>query len=154
MSKEDDITCNNLKNQSRDLENSGQEKSLELLIVEDDRIIQRVIEKFSIRKGWKVVLAEDGNAALDAYQKQEFDVIIMDCQMPVLDGYETTGEIRELESQSGRRTPIIAMTANALEGFREKCLNAGMDDYLTKPIETSAFYAIVERWSKSKNITR
>ncbi|MDR3585718.1 MAG: PAS domain S-box protein [Desulfosporosinus sp.] len=136
-------------NESQAIENSGAKKSLKLLIVEDDDIIRMVIEKFSIRKGWKVVLAEDGNAALDAYQRQEFDVIIMDCQMPVLDGYKTTGAIRQLESQSGKHTPIIAMTANALVGFRETCLNAGMDDYLTKPVEISAFYAIVERWAKS-----
>ena len=138
------------KNESRDMENCGEEKPLKLLIVEDDEIIRMVIEKFSIRKGWKVVLAEDGYAALDAYQQQEFDVIIMDCQMPVLDGYKTTEAIRELESQSDTHTPIIAMTANALKGVKETCLNAGMDDYLTKPVETSEFYAIVERWAKTK----
>lgn len=142
----------NAKNESRDLGNSSEEKSLKLLIVEDDEIIRMVIGKFSIRKGWKVVLAEDGNAALDAYQKQEFDVIIMDCQMPVLDGYKTTGVIRQLESQSGTHTPIIAMTANALEGFRETCLHAGMNDYLTKPVETSAFYAIVEKWAMERSL--
>lgn len=127
---------------------SAEVKPLKLLIVEDDDIIRIVIEKFSIRKGWKVVLAEDGYAALDAYQKQEFDLIIMDCQMPVLDGYKTTEAIRQLERQKGTHTPIIAMTANALKGVRETCLNAGMDDYLTKPIETSAFYEIIERWTK------
>lgn len=146
MSKDDEFT---LKSQIMDdIEKSCDEKPLKLLIVEDDKIIRMVIEKFSIRKGWKVVLAEDGNAALDAYRKQEFDVIMMDCQMPVLDGYKTTGAIRQLENRSGTHTPIIAMTANALEGFRETCLNAGMDDYLTKPFETSAFYTIVERWAK------
>ena len=149
MSKDD---CR--KNESRDLENIRQEKPLRLLIVEDDEIIRMVIGKFSIRNGWNVVLAEDGNAALDAYQKQEFDVIIMDCQMPILDGYKTTGAIRQLESQSGTHTPIIAMTANALEGFKQTCLNAGMDDYLTKPVEISEFYTIVEKWAKSKNNTR
>jgi CheY-like chemotaxis protein len=145
MSKEDDYR----KNERHDVDNSRQEKSLKLLIVEDDEIIRMVIGKFSIRKGWNVVLAEDGNAALDAYQKQDFDVIIMDCQMPVLDGYKTTGAIRQLEGQSGTYTPIIAMTANAGEGFRQTCLNAGMDDYLTKPIEISAFYVIVKRWAKN-----
>lgn len=137
------------KNESHDLEDAGEEKSLKLLIVEDDEIIRMVIEKFSIRKGWKVVMAEDGYTALDAYQQQEFDVIIMDCQMPVLDGYKTTEAIRQLESERGTHTPIIAMTANALKGVKETCLNAGMDDYLTKPVETSEFYAIVERWAKS-----
>ncbi|WP_068964191.1 PAS domain S-box protein [Desulfosporosinus sp. BG] len=131
--------------------NSGNcsEKLLKLLVVEDDEIIRMVIEKFSIRKGWKVVLAEDGKAAIDAYQKQEFNVIIMDCQMPVLDGYKTTAAIRQLEIKVGKHTPIIAMTANALKGVRETCLNAGMDDYLTKPVETSAFYDMVEKWAKN-----
>ena len=138
-----------LKNESQDEAKSGEEKSLKILIVEDDEIIRMVIEKFSIRKGWQVVLAEDGSAAIDAYHKQEFDVIIMDCQMPVLDGYQTTGVIRQLENQRGTHTPIIALTADALKGVRETCLNAGMDDYLTKPFQTSTFYAIVERWSKS-----
>ncbi len=135
-------------NESGDLDNRDEKNSLKLLLVEDDKIIRMVIENFSIRKGWNVVLAEDGYAALDAYQKQEFDVILMDCQMPLLDGYQTTEAIRQLESQKGTHTPIIAMTANALKGVRETCLNAGMDDYLTKPVETSEFYAIVERWAK------
>lgn len=127
----------------------GEEKSLKLLIVEDDAIIRMVLEVFSIRKGWKVILAEDGKAAIDAYQKQEFDVIIMDCQMPVLDGYKTTAAIRQLESQRSTYTPIIALTADTIKGVRETCLNAGMDDYLTKPVETSEFYAIVDKWAKS-----
>lgn len=138
-----------IENKNEVLGNSGEEKSLKLLIVEDDAIIRMVLENFSIRKGWKVILAEDGKAAIDAYQKQEFDVIIMDCQMPVLDGYKTTGAIRQLESQRSTHTPIIALTANALKGVRETCLNAGMDDYLTKPVETNAFYAIVDKWAKS-----
>lgn len=137
------------KNNNQVLVNSSVEKSLKLLIVEDDAIIRMVLGKFSIRKGWKVIFAEDGKAAIEAYQKQEFDVIIMDCQMPVLDGYKTTGAIRQLERQKCVHTPIIALTANALKGVRETCLNAGMDDYITKPIETNAFYAIVEKWAKS-----
>lgn len=133
-------------------ENMGrnEEKSLKLLIVEDDSIIRMVLERLSLRKDWKVILAEDGKAAIDAYQKEEFDVIIMDCQMPVLDGFKTTGEIRQLESQRGTHTPIIALTANAFKGVRETCLNAGMDDYLTKPVEINEFYAIVNKWEKIK----
>lgn len=133
-----------------DSEINGENKSLLLLIVEDDAIIRMVIEKFSIRKGWKVVLAEDGFAALDVYPMHAFDVIIMDCQMPRLDGYKTTKTIRQLESQRGIHTPIIAMTAEASNEAREACLNAGMDDYLTKPLEAGEFYEIVERWARSK----
>lgn len=134
--------------ESRSMGKSHEGKSLKLLIVEDDVIIRWVLERFSMRKDWDVCLAEDGKAAIDVFQKQDFDVIIMDCQMPVLDGYSTTGEIRQLESQRGRHTPIIALTANSLVGVRETCLNAGMDDYLTKPIEINEFYAMVEKWTK------
>lgn len=139
-----------IRNESEAAGNSGEEKLLKLLIVDDDAIIRMVIEKYALRKGWKVFSAEDGKAAIDAYQKQKFDIIIMDCQMPVLDGYETTGAIRQLESQRGAYTPVIALTANALAGVRERCLKAGMDDYLTKPFDANAFYAIVEKWAKSK----
>jgi Response regulators consisting of a CheY-like receiver domain and a winged-helix DNA-binding domain len=137
-------------NDSEAAGNSGVEKLLKLLIVDDDAIIRMVIEKYALRKGWGVFLAEDGQAAIDAYQKQKFDIVIMDCQMPVLDGYETTAAIRQFESQRGTCTPIIALTANALAGVRERCLKAGMDDYLTKPFAANAFYAIVGKWAKSK----
>ena len=131
-------------------------QSLTLLIVEDDVIIRRVLEHFSKRKGWTVILAKDGNAAIEAYQNQEVDVIIMDCQMPILDGYETTGVIRQLENQRSthKHTPIIALTGNALKGVREKCLNAGMDDYLTKPIETDEFYAVVNKWASVREMMK
>ena len=132
---------------NRVVEYSSVGHSLRLLIVEDDPIIRRVLERFSMRKAWKVILAEDGKVALDAFRKQEFDVIIMDCHMPKLDGYQTTGEIRQIESQMGTHTPIIALTANDLAGVREACLNAGMDDYLTKPVELNAFYTIVDQWA-------
>lgn len=133
-----------------DLKNQASETiALKLLIVEDDAIIRMVLEKFSIRKGWKVVLVEDGKAAIEAYQKHDFDVIIMDCQMPVLNGYKTTSAIRQFESQRNTHTPIIALTANDSEGVGETCLNAGMDDYLTKPVEPNAFYATIEKWAKS-----
>lgn len=138
-----------IENESQPEGNRGEEKLLKLLIVDDDAIIRMVIEKLALRKGWKVILADDGNAAIDAYQKQKFDIIIMDCQMPVLDGYKTTGAIRQLESQRGTYTPIISLTANALEGVRETCLKAGMDDYLTKPFDANAFYTIIEKWAKS-----
>ena len=137
-----------MEHEDQVVQSNDKEKTLKLLIAEDDAIIRMVLEKFALRKGWEVILTEDGKAAIEAYQKQEFDVIIMDCQMPVLDGYKTTGEIRRLESQSGKHTPIIAMTANALKGVREACLEAGMDDYLTKPVEMNSFYAMVERWAE------
>lgn len=144
--EEPELDADDRKNKICDSQNRDEKKPLRILMVEDDEIIRLVIEKFSERKGWQVVAAEDGYAAIDIYQKQEFDVIIMDCHMPGLDGYKTTEEIRKIESRRGARTPIIAMTANALKGVRETCLNAGMDDYLTKPVEAGVFYATVEKW--------
>lgn len=137
------------KNIVQDTENNSREKLLKLLVVDDDVINRKVMEKLAIKKGWEVLLAENGKAAIDIYQKQEFDVIIMDCQMPILDGFKATGTIRQLERNSSTHTPIIALTANALEGDRKKCLDAGMDDYLTKPIEINEFYNIVEKWAKN-----
>ncbi|WP_407311645.1 response regulator [Desulfosporosinus sp. SB140] len=135
------------KNIVKNTDNNSQEKPLKLLIVEDDEINRMVMGKIANKKGWEVLLAENGKVAVDFYQKREFEVIIMDCQMPILDGFKATGTIRQLESNSSTHIPIIALTANTLDGDREKCLNAGMDDYLTKPIETNEFYAIVEKWA-------
>jgi CheY-like chemotaxis protein len=125
------------------------EDVLRLLIVEDDIISRVVMEHFARRKGWNVILAENGKEAVDACQEYTFDGVLMDVQMPILDGYKATGVIRQLESQKGTHTPIIAMTAYALKGDREKCLESGMDDYLSKPIDADKFYAIVEKWTRT-----
>jgi CheY-like chemotaxis protein len=95
-------------------------------------------------------LVENGKEAVDAYREQRFNAILMDVQMPVLDGYKTTGVIRMIESRNGTHTPIIAMTAFALKGDKEKCLELGMDDYLSKPIDADEFYATVEKLTKLK----
>ncbi len=130
------------------IEDSVEENVLKLLIVEDDEISRMVMEKLASQKGWQVILAENGKDAVDAYHKLRFDAILMDVQMPILDGYKATGVIRQIESQNGMNTPIIAMTAHALVGDREKCLESGMDDYLSKPIDAHKFYTMVEKWAK------
>lgn len=132
------------------IDDSTEEDVLRLLIVEDDEVSRIVIEKLARLKGWQVILAENGKEAVDAYRGDSFDVIIMDCQIPILDGYKATGVIRQIEGQNGRHTPIIAMTAHALRGDREKCLESGMDDYLSKPIDADKFYAIVAQWTKNQ----
>jgi signal transduction histidine kinase/CheY-like chemotaxis protein len=123
---------------------------LKLLIAEDDEISRMIIGKYAKQKGWQVILTKNGKEAIEAYQDNNFDAILMDVQMPVLDGYEATGIIRQMEVQKGTHTPIIAMTAHALKGDGEKCLEAGMDDYMTKPINANTFHTVVEKWAKDK----
>jgi len=109
-----------------------------VLIVEDNRINQQVTMSMLECLNLKYLLADNGKEALDVMASSHVDIVLMDCQMPVLDGYETTRQIRASETGS-QRIPIIALTANALQGDAEKCLNAGMDDYLAKPIDPVLF---------------
>ena len=89
----------------------------------------------------------NGNEAVNLYRERRFDAVLMDCEMPVMDGFTATRMIREFEAQSGQaRTPIIALTANALTGDREHCLKQGMDDYLSKPIELRQLGVLVAKW--------
>ena len=94
-----------------------------------------------------VVTACNGAEALDAVARETFDLILMDVQMPVLNGYDATRAIRQMELATGRHTPIVALTAHAMKGDREICLQAGMDDYLTKPIKTKELHEMLMRWA-------
>ena len=119
-----------------------------VLIVEDNEMNQLVASKMLTRLGYLFDIAANGIEAVAAVQNRRYDAVLMDCQMPEMDGYEATVEIRRLESD-GRRVPIIAMTAAAMEGDRERCLEAGMDDYITKPVRSDAVAAVLERWVAS-----
>jgi CheY-like chemotaxis protein len=103
------------------------------LVVEDNAINQRVAVGILQGLGWRVETAADGMEALAAVKQRRFRVIFMDCQMPRMDGFETTAEIRKREAETGFRTPIIALTASAGAKYRERCLDAGMDDFIGKP---------------------
>jgi CheY-like chemotaxis protein len=103
------------------------------LIVEDNAVNRKVAAGFLEFLGWSVETAEDGLQALEAHSRRHFDVIFMDCQMPMMDGFEATAAIRKREATGAIRTPIIALTATADPGFRERCLDAGMDEYIAKP---------------------
>lgn len=116
-----------------------------LLVAEDNPVNQRVLEHLLTRLGYQVSLVADGRAALRALDEQPFDAVLMDCQMPELDGYEATRELRRREGAE-RRMPVIAVTAHAMRGDREKCLDAGMDDYLTKPIRPDELQRVLARW--------
>lgn len=116
-----------------------------LLVVEDDETNQLVATGISRSLGFTLDIACDGREALDALARRRYDAVLMDCQMPVLDGYDATRELRAREG-GGPRTPVIAMTANAVMGDRERCLAAGMDDYLTKPFTPGSLDAVLRRW--------
>ncbi|MEQ1517132.1 MAG: response regulator [Usitatibacteraceae bacterium] len=119
-----------------------------ILLVEDNLVNQAVALGMLHRlQGYDVVVAKNGAEALDAHRDGVFDVILMDCHMPELDGFEATMEIRKREKASGgKRTPIVALTANAMEQDREDCLNAGMDDHLAKPLSRQQLKAKLDRW--------
>jgi CheY-like chemotaxis protein len=106
-----------------------------ILLAEDNPVNQKVAVKTLERMGHTVLLAANGKMALDAWAREPFDVILMDVQMPEMDGLQATREIRRRESGSGKRIPIVAMTARAMKGDEEECLAAGMDGYVSKPIK-------------------
>ena len=109
---------------------------LRILVAEDNYVNQRVVERLLEKMGHAVRVVENGRKVLDALEEQEFDLILMDCQMPEMDGFEATARIRASSSQSVKHIPIIAVTANALSGDRERCIRAGMDDYIAKPFDS------------------
>ena len=117
-----------------------------VLLVEDNLTNQKLAMMLLNKLGYQFILAVNGREAVEAVRTQRPDLILMDCQMPEMDGFDATIAIREMEKISDRHTPIIAMTTNALYGDREKCLSAGMDDYLSKPISPKLFKQMLERW--------
>jgi signal transduction histidine kinase/ligand-binding sensor domain-containing protein/CheY-like chemotaxis protein len=119
---------------------------LRVLVVEDNAVNRDVARGLLEGLGCQVDVAADGAEALDAWEQTLYDVVLMDCQMPHVDGYEATRRVRAGEG-SGRRTPIIGLTASAMKGDRERCLAAGMDDYLPKPVRPGDLEAILHRWA-------
>jgi CheY-like chemotaxis protein len=124
-------------------------RRLNILVAEDNSVNQRLAARLLEKRGHRVVAAENGRKALEFLEHLHFDVILMDVQMPEMDGFETTAEIRVRQKKAGRYTPIVAMTAYAMKGDREKCFEAGMDGYITKPIEPEKLITAVENASAS-----
>ena len=125
-------------------------RSMNVLLAEDGATNQVLATKFLEVRGHAVTIANNGSEAVELSLRGDFDAILMDVQMPVMNGYEATGAIRKREQQTGKRIPIIAMTANAMSGDREKCLAAGMDDYLSKPIRSQVLYEVLEKYAARK----
>ena len=116
-----------------------------ILLAEDNPVNQKVACRILEKMGYRVDVAADGKAAFDAWQSGRYHLILMDCQMPIMDGYETTRKIREQES-GGKHIPIIALTAHAMKGADNECRAAGMDDYLSKPIDREQLQQALNRW--------
>jgi len=119
-------------------------KSLHILLAEDGLVNQKVAVNLLQQRGHKVKVANDGQEAVDALDDRSFDAVLMDIQMPAMDGFEATAVIRKRESETGGHIPIIAMTAHAMKGDRERCLEAGMDGYIAKPIRAKDLYYTLE----------
>jgi CheY-like chemotaxis protein len=118
--------------------------ALEILVVEDNPVNQKVALRYLEKLGFRAATAENGVVALATLEKRNFHLILMDLQMPEMDGFETSRQIRK-RFPASRQPKIVALTANALKGDRELCLEAGMDDYLTKPVKIGDIAAAIEK---------
>lgn len=117
-----------------------------ILVAEDHPVNQQLILRILQRLGCTVILARDGSQAVDLAVREPFDLILMECQMPEMDGLEATRRIRAHPGSSTTRVPIVALTANAMDRDREECLAAGMDDFVTKPIAFEDLHRALARW--------
>jgi two-component system sensor histidine kinase/response regulator len=124
-----------------------------VLVVEDNQVNQRLAVRQLQRLGFNAVTVENGREAVEAETRERYDLIFMDVQMPVMDGFEAASEIRRLEIRSRRHVPIVAMTANALNEDRDACLSAGMDDYVSKPVSLANLRAVIERWLPAQEVS-
>jgi signal transduction histidine kinase/ActR/RegA family two-component response regulator len=129
-------------------ERRGDPNAALVLVVEDSPVNRLVAVHVLERLGFRAHVVNDGREALQALSSQRYDAVLMDCQMPDIDGYEATRELRRRE-HGGRHTPVIAMTAHAMTGDRERCLEAGMDDYIAKPVRSQTLNEVLSRWIDS-----
>jgi CheY-like chemotaxis protein/HPt (histidine-containing phosphotransfer) domain-containing protein len=120
-------------------------RGLRVLVAEDNPVNRLVALKLLEKLGHSVVQVEDGKQALEAFGRQRFDLILMDVQMPGMDGFEATAAIRATEATSGEHVPILALTAHAMKGDRERCIEKGMDDYVAKPVQVDDLIAAIAR---------
>ncbi len=123
---------------------------MKVLLAEDNAVNRALAKKLLEKHGHTVVLAENGREVLDALSRETVDLVLMDLQMPAMDGLEAIAAVRKKEMGTGVHLPIVALTAHAMKGDRERCLAAGADDYLTKPIHTPALFATLERIRTAK----
>jgi CheY-like chemotaxis protein len=127
--------------------------SLRVLLAEDNPVNQLLATRLLEKRGHRVVVAANGREALAALEKESYDLVFMDIQMPDMDGIEATAAIREKENSSGKHQPVIALTAHAMKGDQERCLDAGMDGYLSKPIRPQELDDILEKYVRRRTET-
>jgi CheY-like chemotaxis protein len=125
---------------------------IRILLAEDNEVNQQVATKMLEKGGYTVTVAGNGKEALSLLDREAFDLVLMDVQMPVMGGFEATAQIREREKAGGTRMPIVAMTAHAMKGDREQCLRAGMDDYVSKPIRAHDLFAVIARFDSATTV--
>jgi CheY-like chemotaxis protein len=128
-------------------------KSLSIMLVEDNKLNQQLALALLKKWGHRIDVANNGVEALELHAARPYDLILMDLQMPVMGGFEATAKIRERERQGAKRTIVVAMTANALEGDREKCIAGGMDDYLSKPFKAEMFSDMLKKYGSGEMAT-
>ncbi len=122
------------------------QRSGRILLAEDNPINQAVAGNLLRSRGYDLTIANNGREAVERYQAAHFDIVLMDVQMPEMSGFEATAALRGLQAVSGAHTPIIAMTAHAMQGDEQKCLDMGMDAYISKPIHSAKLYALLDRY--------
>ncbi len=128
-----------------------QRRKIRILLAEDNKINQKVALKMLSKIGFRADAVTNGEDAIDALKKEHYDLVLMDCQMPVMDGYDATLEIRKPNSEiKNSKVPIIAMTAHAMKGDRDKCIEVGMNDYLSKPVKPKTLAGMLEKWIIAK----
>lgn len=118
--------------------------SFKILVAEDNEANQFLIRAITKSENWDITMVDDGEQAIESYKKENYDLILMDVQMPILNGYEATRVIREIEAEKGIHTPIFALTAFAMKSDKDECLEAGMDDYISKPFKRQDFIRIIK----------
>ena len=145
------LTSGLLTKEELNMDTSGEQKGAELrkvkiLLAEDNEANQFLIKALTKSKDWAITVVENGQEAVEAFKKDEFDLILMDVQMPLMNGYEATKTIREIEKEKGTRVPIIALTAYAMKSDKDMCIEAGMDDYISKPFKRQIFLDSIEKF--------
>ena len=128
--------------------NTVANENRKILVVEDNKVNQLILTSILKKLGYQIITADNGKEAVTVLKDEEVDAILMDCQMPVMDGYEATKVIREINSN--RKTPILAVTANALSEDRVKCFESGMDDYIKKPIDKDIIEEKLKYWLENR----